>query len=98
LPTGEWYQESVAAVQAHRDELQAEEAKEWASKRKPILLKLSADLEKLATGRSMNNREFCNVHINFSISRTSLKNFFCSLSSRSGLLKPRVILSLACLT
>jgi hypothetical protein len=59
LPKGNWYTESVAAVQKHRDELQAQEANEWAAKREPILQKLSVDIEKLRTSKTMSNREFC---------------------------------------
>jgi len=59
LPKGDWYKDSVAAVQAHRDELQAQEAKEWAARREPILLKLSVDINKLHSGKAMNDREFC---------------------------------------
>jgi hypothetical protein len=61
LPKGDWYKESAAAVQAHRDELQAKEANEWSARRKPILLKLEADIEKLRSGKDMNNRDFCQV-------------------------------------
>jgi hypothetical protein len=61
LPKGSWYNESVTAVQKHRDELQAQEANEWAAKREPILQKLSVDIEKLRTSKAMSNREFCEV-------------------------------------
>lgn len=51
----------MAAVQKHRDELQAQEANEWAAKREPILQKLSVDIEKLRTNKTVSNREFCEV-------------------------------------
>jgi hypothetical protein len=63
LPKGDWYKESVDAVQAHRDELQAQEANEWAAKREPILAKLAVDIEKLRSKNHMGDREFCQVQI-----------------------------------
>lgn len=48
-------------MQKHRDELQAQEANEWAAKREPILQKLSVDIEKLRSSKTMTDREFCEV-------------------------------------
>ncbi|CCA69010.1 hypothetical protein PIIN_02869 [Serendipita indica DSM 11827] len=58
LPKGEWYQECVTAVQAHRDALAAAEAKEWEKQRAPILEKIADQITKLKAGERKTNAEF----------------------------------------
>jgi hypothetical protein len=52
---------STDAVQAYRDTLQAEEAKEWDKLREPILEKLSEDMAKLNGAKDMDDFEFAEV-------------------------------------
>jgi hypothetical protein len=61
FPKGDWYKESTDAVQAYRDALQAEEAKEWEKSREPILKKLSEDIAKLNGAKDMDNFKFAEV-------------------------------------
>jgi hypothetical protein len=61
LPKGAWYHECVTAVQAYRDALQAEEAKKWEHARKPILEKLTKEMEQLSNAKKMSNVEFVKV-------------------------------------
>lgn len=52
------------AVQAYRDSLEAEEQKQWESKRKPILERLSPDIEKLNGANGLSDMEFVKVSTN----------------------------------
>jgi hypothetical protein len=61
LPKGDWYKKCTDAVQAYRDELHAEEAREWANKRKPILEKLSDELKKLKDAENKGDVAFAKV-------------------------------------
>lgn len=63
LPKGEWYQECVTAVQAHRDALAAAEAKEWEKQRAPILEKIADQITKLKAGERKTNAEFVAVSL-----------------------------------
>jgi hypothetical protein len=72
LPKGDWYKDCVTAVQAHRDELQARETKEWMARREPILLKLAADIAKLRGGKHMSDRKLCEVSSELFLSVGSL--------------------------
>lgn len=61
LPKGPWYKKAVDAVQAHRDALEAEEAKKWEHARKPILEKLSSDMDKLNGAKKKEDAEYVKV-------------------------------------
>ncbi|KIM28747.1 hypothetical protein M408DRAFT_69128 [Serendipita vermifera MAFF 305830] len=58
LPKGDWYKEATDAIQAHRNALEAEEAKKWEKAREPILQKLLKDTEKLNEARNMDDAKF----------------------------------------
>ena len=81
------------AVQAYRDALQAEEAKQWATKRQPILEKLAGDMKKLSDAQGMGDRNFAKVlNIPFLCDNT-FGLTFCdadSSSSKRGLQRQRV--------
>jgi hypothetical protein len=50
-------------VQAYRDELHAEDAKEWANKRKPILEGMKDEIQKLDDASSMDDVGFAKVRL-----------------------------------
>jgi hypothetical protein len=60
-PKGTWYVEATNAIQARRDELEAEEAKQWHRRREPIIAELVEELAKLGDKRDVGNKEFCQV-------------------------------------
>lgn len=61
FPKGSWYKEATDAIQAHRDALQAEEAKKWENARGAILERLSEDISKMNDAKDMDDAGFANV-------------------------------------
>lgn len=64
-PSGTWYHEATAAVQARRDRIAAEDAQLWHNKRKSVYEQLAASFEVFKTPALKSDHALCEVRGHF---------------------------------